>query len=89
MAANLDSSGEDTKPIFQPLEDLDGWEQAFIEALSAEEGRAAYAHLREGRAVFLSDPQYPGQIIRLYPNGRREIVTIDDRNQIAVVADLG
>lgn len=51
-------------------------------------GKAARWHLAEGRAIYYSDPAYPGQIIREWPDGRRQLVQIDHSNVVTVVFEL-
>jgi hypothetical protein len=52
----------------QSLEDLNG----------PELGPAARSHLDHGRAVYYSDDAYPGETIKHYPDGHREIVEYDN-----------
>lgn len=89
MAARQQSCEGVEKNSFQPVEPQTQWEQAFIAGLSNDDGRAALSHLKAGRPVYISDPEYPDQIIRLYPGGQREIVTIDEQSQFHVVLALG
>jgi len=53
-----------------------------------DDGRAASAHLAAGRAIYYGDPRYPGQIVREFPDGRRQLVTIDQQNVVTVLRVL-
>ena len=48
-----------------------------IEAIQKHQPEAAKAHLAAGRAIYYGDPRYPGQIVKEYPDGRRQLVHID------------
>ena len=89
MAARQQSCEGVEEGRFQPVQPRMQWEQAFVTGLSNDDGRAALSHLKAGRPVYISDPEYPDQIIRLYPGGQREIVTIDEQSQFHVVLTLG
>ena len=58
------------------------------QSIFADDGRAAKAHLAAGRPVYYGDPKYPGQIVREFPDGHREIVTIDLQNVVTVIKSL-
>lgn len=61
--------------------------QSLEDETGPELGPAAQKHLAEGRAVYYSDDAYPGETIRHYPDGHREIVALDtDNNEILVRA---
>ena len=62
---------------------------AFVQALASDDGRAAKKHLAAGRAVYYEDPAYSSEgIIKLHPDGRRQIVTIGKGRVVIVVRDL-
>ncbi|MEM5432813.1 hypothetical protein [Cupriavidus oxalaticus] len=50
---------------------------AFEIMIANDDGAEAARHLREGRAIFISDPRYPGRAVREHPNGRRELMRLD------------
>ncbi|WP_439684227.1 Nuclear transport factor 2 family protein [Cupriavidus oxalaticus] len=65
---NLDSSS--------PAEE----ERFFVEfesMLANDDGAEAERHLREGRAIYISDPRYPGRAVREHPDGRRELMRLE------------
>ncbi|SOY55456.1 hypothetical protein [Cupriavidus taiwanensis] len=45
--------------------------------LANDEGAEAARHLREGRAIIVSDPRYPGRAVREHPDGRRELMGLE------------
>lgn len=63
------------------------WEQ-FENELDGDTGEAAKAHLAAGRPIYYMDDAHPGQIVRLYPDGRRELVSVDAKGQVTVLKAL-
>lgn len=53
-----------------------------------DDGRAAKSHLAAGRSIYYGDPRYPGQIVKEFPDGRRQLVAIDRQNVVTVIMDL-
>lgn len=49
---------------------------------------AAKAHLAAGRAIYYGDPRYPGQIVKEYPDGRRQLVEIDEKSVVTVIKEI-
>lgn len=49
----------------------------FEDVLANDTGCEASRHLREGRAIYISDRRYPGRAVRVHPNGRRELMRLD------------
>ncbi len=60
----------------------------FANALDHDDGRAAKQHLDAGRPIYYEDPHYPEGLIKKYPDGHRQIVTVDPDGKICVVRDL-
>ncbi|QYY30886.1 hypothetical protein K2O51_26630 [Cupriavidus pinatubonensis] len=57
----------------------------FERMLANDDGEEAARHLREGRAIFISDPRYPGRAVREHPDGRRELMRLEiDSGQLVV-----
>lgn len=62
----------------------DPWETEAAE-LDADAGEAARAHLAAGRAVPYVDDDTPvGHVMRLLPDGRREMVRVEQRESVVV-----
>lgn len=49
----------------------------FERQLDSDTGEAAKAHLAAGRPIYYEDPKYPDQIMKEYPEGKRQIVDFD------------
>lgn len=50
---------------------------AFEMMIANDDGAEAARHLRQGRAIYITDPRYPGRAVREYPDGRRELMRLD------------
>jgi hypothetical protein len=57
-------------------------------AILSDDGQAAKGHLAAGRAIYYGDPAYPGQIVKEFPDGHRQLVEIDSRNVVTVIRDI-
>jgi hypothetical protein len=53
-----------------------------------DDGRAAKAHLAAGRAIYYEDHRFPGQTVREFPDGRRQLVAIDQNSVVTVLEEL-
>ena len=60
----------------------------FANALAHDDGRAAQQHLAAGRPIYYGDDRYPGKIIKKYPDGRQQLVSVDPDGKITVLRDL-
>lgn len=49
---------------------------ALDRALAQEDGRAAEAHLAAGRVIYYGDSTYPGFMVKEFPGGRRQLITV-------------
>ena len=70
-----------------PEQEAQFWEQ-FARELDSDTGEAAKAHLAAGRPIYYMDPTYPDQIVKEYPDGRRELVHVDKAGQVTVIKAL-
>lgn len=69
--------------------DWEQWEKEVIANLINDDGQAARSHLEAGRPIYYGDdPQYPEEIIREYPDGRRQIVGVNERHEIYAIRDI-
>lgn len=48
----------------------------------SDDGQAAKSHLAAGRPIYYCEDAYPDYMIRKWPDGRRELVTIDAMGNI-------
>ena len=64
--------------------------EEFLRMLEADEddGAAAKAHLAAGRPIYYCEDCYPVSMIRKWPDGRRELVNVDEKGKIAVISEL-
>jgi len=52
-----------------------------------DDGEAARSHLAAGRWIAYVDEAYPDELIREWPDGRREFVSVDGQGQIVPILD--
>ncbi len=70
-----------------PEQERQFWEQFEVD-LNSDTGEAAKAHLAAGHPIYYMDDAYPGQIVREYPDGCRELVSVDTQGQVTVLQRL-
>lgn len=56
--------------------------------LSQDDGRAAREHLEAGRPVFYCDEKYPSEIIREWPDGKRDLGIVTPGGEFQTVRPL-
>jgi hypothetical protein len=56
--------------------------------LEHDDGAAARSHLEAGRWITYRDPNYPGAMVREWPNGKRELIETDLLGNIFVLRTL-
>ena len=61
---------------------------ALILENDVDAGHAAKSHLAAGRPVYYCEDAYANYMIRKWPDGRRELVTLTSMNEILVVVSL-
>lgn len=69
----------------EPLIDLP---REIERAVHCDDGLAAKSHLAAGRAIYYGDPQYPGQIVKEHPDGRRQLVEIDEKSVVTIIKEI-
>lgn len=60
----------------------------FVNALAHDDGLAAKQHLAAGRPIYYGDDRYPEGLIKKYPDGHQQIVSVDPDGKITVIRDL-
>lgn len=61
---------------------------AFERALANDDGLAAKQHLDAGRPIYYGDDRYPNGLVKKYPDGRKQLVTVSNGGEISVIRDL-
>lgn len=56
--------------------------------LVSDDGLAAKQHLAAGRAIYYVDDRHREGLVKKYPDGRKQLVTIDDKRNVTVIRDL-
>ena len=60
----------------------------FGSALAHDDGLAGKQHLAAGRPIYYGDDRYPEGLIKKYPDGHQQIVSVDPDGKITVIRDL-
>jgi len=53
-----------------------------------DDGAAGKWHLAAGRPIYYCEDRYPDAMIRKWPDGRRELVHVDDAGLVTVIVNL-
>ncbi|HAT33012.1 MAG TPA: hypothetical protein DCW29_19855 [Janthinobacterium sp.] len=71
-----------------PEEEKRFW-KVFTRALAADDvAAAAKSHLAAGRPITYVDDEYPDELVRKWPDGRRELVDVAADGTVHVVWEL-
>lgn len=70
------------------LDDLHNHAIEFAMEHMEDDGQAAKAHLAAGRPITYCDDLYPDTMIRKWPDGRRELIEVDDQGNITIIGPL-
>ena len=60
----------------------------FENAITNDDGLAARQHLTAGRPIYYGDEQYPGGLVKKYPDGRKQLVSVSAKGEISVIRVL-
>ena len=60
----------------------------FERAITHDDGLAAQQHLAAGRPIYYGDAQYPEGLVKKYPDGRKQLVSVSNDGKITVIRDL-
>ncbi|MGA5726646.1 hypothetical protein ACPCHQ_22180 [Ralstonia thomasii] len=76
-------------PDLKSLDQASPAEQArfftvFESQIARDDGAVAKSHLTAGRPVHVSDPRYPGKVVRVHPDGRRELMALSTSGELVV-----
>ena len=61
---------------------------ALEKVLANDDGAAAKEHLAAGRPITYRDPHFPNAIMRKWPNGRRELIDVDESGNVTVLSTV-
>ncbi len=61
---------------------------AFEMALANDDGLAAKQHLSAGRPIYYGDERYPEGIVKEFPDGRRQLVSISNKGVLTIIRDI-
>lgn len=62
--------------------------KALERVLANDDGAASKEHLAAGRPVTYRDPHFPDAIMRKWPNGRRELIDVDENGNVTVLGSV-
>ena len=57
-------------------------------AITDDDGLAAKQHLAAGRPIYYGDSDFPEGLVKKYPDGRRQLVSVSEDGNIAVIRDI-
>ena len=60
----------------------------FERAITHDDGLAAQQHLAAGRPIYYGDAKYPEGLVKKYPDGRKQLVSIGADNTVSVIRDI-
>lgn len=61
---------------------------AFERLLAQDDGAAAKRHLAAGRPIYYADERYPGELVKKFPDGRKQLVAVNDRGKFRIIRHL-
>lgn len=57
-------------------------------AIIHDDGLAARQHLAAGRPIYYGDDGYPEGLVKKYPDGRKQLVSVSKDGKISVIRNL-
>lgn len=71
-------------------EEAEIFSEDFAKKLLADDddGAAAKGHLAAGRAITYRDSEFPDDIMREWPDGRRELIDVDNNGNVTVLSTV-
>ena len=77
----LSTAADTTNEIFLSSVDL---EKAIVD----DDGLAAQQHLAAGRPIYYGDSAFPDGLVKKYPDGRKQLVSVSEDGKITVIRDI-
>lgn len=60
----------------------------FEKAITDDDGLAAQQHLAAGRPIYYGDVDYPDGLVKKYPDGRKQLVSVSEDGKLPSSGDL-
>lgn len=58
------------------------------EELANDDGKAAKEHLAAGRPIYYGDADFPEGLVKKYPDGRKQLVSVSEDGKITVIRNI-
>lgn len=59
-----------------------------LERAITNDGLAAQQHLAAGRPIYYGDADFPEGLVKKYPDGRKQLVSVSEDGKITVIRDI-
>lgn len=76
------------KNSFDNVEEQDAQSSCNLWTFMRDDGRAARSHLAMGNPIYYCDDRFEDELIREWPDGRKELVHVSVSGEIVRVVDL-
>jgi len=60
----------------------------FEAAITNDDGEAAQQHLAAGRPIYYGDARFPEGLVKKYPDGRQQLVSVSADGKVSVIRDI-
>ena len=60
----------------------------FERAMTSDDGQAAQQHLDAGRLIYYGDARFPEGLVKKYPDGRKQLVSVSASGKVSVIRDI-
>lgn len=60
----------------------------FERAMTSDDGQAAQQHLDAGRPIYYGDAHFPEGLVKKYPDGRKQLVSVSADGKVSVIRDI-
>ena len=60
----------------------------FERAMTSDDGQAAQQHLDAGRPIYYGDACFPEGLVKKYPDGRKQLVSVSADGKVSVIRDI-
>ena len=56
--------------------------------MTSDDGQAAQQHLDAGRPIYYGDARFPEGLVKKYPDGRKQLVSVSADGKVSVIRDI-